>query len=108
MSPCGQPERYTRRNERTIFPQLLRHCEISNTVAEVGLEPTRPYGQRILNPSRLPFRHSALGHATYSRLFEACSPAILSAPCEPCADWLRSPLMGRPMENRCLEQPSSV
>lgn len=25
---------------------------------EVGLEPTRPCGQRILNPSRLPFRHS--------------------------------------------------
>ena len=25
---------------------------------EVGLEPTRPCGQRILSPSRLPFRHS--------------------------------------------------
>lgn len=27
-------------------------------VPEVGLEPTRPFGQRILSPSRLPFRHS--------------------------------------------------
>ncbi len=25
---------------------------------EVGLEPTRPCGQRILSPPRLPFRHS--------------------------------------------------
>jgi hypothetical protein len=23
----------------------------------VGVEPTRPFGQRILSPSRLPFRH---------------------------------------------------
>ena len=27
-------------------------------VPEVGLEPTRPFEQRILSPSRLPFRHS--------------------------------------------------
>ena len=27
-------------------------------VPEEGLEPTRPCGQRILSPSRLPFRHS--------------------------------------------------
>ena len=27
-------------------------------VPEVGVEPTRPCGQRILSPSRLPFRHS--------------------------------------------------
>jgi hypothetical protein len=25
---------------------------------EVGFEPTRPFGQSILNRSRLPFRHS--------------------------------------------------
>lgn len=31
-------------------------------VAEEGLEPTRPCGQRILNPPRLPFRHSARGN----------------------------------------------
>ena len=30
----------------------------SELVPEVGLEPTRPFGQRILSPSRLPFRHS--------------------------------------------------
>ena len=28
-------------------------------VAEAGLEPARPYGHGILNPERLPFRHSA-------------------------------------------------
>ncbi len=27
-------------------------------MGEVGLEPTRPYGQGILNPQRLPFRHT--------------------------------------------------
>jgi hypothetical protein len=26
-------------------------------VPRVGVEPTRPYGQRILSPQRLPFRH---------------------------------------------------
>ncbi len=31
-----------------------------SSVAKVGLEPTRPCGQRILSPPRLPFRHSAL------------------------------------------------
>ena len=30
-----------------------------NSIAEVGVEPTRPYGQGILSPQRLPFRHSA-------------------------------------------------
>ena len=30
-------------------------------LAEVGVEPTRPCGHRILNPERLPFRHSAKG-----------------------------------------------
>ena len=27
-------------------------------VPEVGVEPTRPFEQRILSPPRLPFRHS--------------------------------------------------
>tara|TARA_B100001750_G_scaffold82490_1_gene65408 strand:- start:2575 stop:3933 length:1359 start_codon:yes stop_codon:yes gene_type:complete len=35
-------------------------AQSSQTVAEVGLEPTCPCGQRILNPPRLPFRHSAV------------------------------------------------
>ncbi len=30
------------------------------SLAEVGVEPTRPFGQGILSPQRLPFRHSAL------------------------------------------------
>ena len=37
---------------------------------EVGLEPTRPCGQRILNPSRLPFRHS--GRYTEDYVRTAC------------------------------------
>jgi hypothetical protein len=28
-------------------------------MAEEGIEPSRPCGQGILNPQRLPFRHSA-------------------------------------------------
>lgn len=32
-----------------------------NLVAETGVEPVRLLGQRILNPPRLPFRHSAVG-----------------------------------------------
>ena len=31
-------------------------------VPREGVEPTRPFGQRILSPPRLPFRH--LGHET--------------------------------------------
>jgi hypothetical protein len=27
-------------------------------LGEVGFEPTRPFGQGILNPQRLPFRHT--------------------------------------------------
>ncbi len=30
-------------------------------MAEMGIEPIRPYGQGILSPQRLPFRHSAGG-----------------------------------------------
>ena len=37
------------------FDYRPARCE---SVPEVGLEPTRPFGQRILSPSRLPFRHS--------------------------------------------------
>lgn len=39
-------------------------------VPEEGVEPTRPCGQRILSPPRLPFRHSGRGktqHNTQSR-----------------------------------------
>ena len=39
-------------------------CE-NPLVPKEGLEPSRPYGQRILNPPRLPFRHfGAVAHAT--------------------------------------------
>ena len=34
-------------------------------VPEVGLEPTRPFEQRILSPSRLPFRHSGQDRQAY-------------------------------------------
>lgn len=30
-------------------------------LAKMGVEPIRPFGHRILNPERLPFRHSAQG-----------------------------------------------
>ena len=36
-------------------------------MAEVGIEPTRPIGQGILNPQRLPFRHSAFTNLPYNR-----------------------------------------
>ena len=42
-------------------------------VPEVGLEPTRPYGQRILNPSRLPI--PPLGQERESRC-KARSPSV--------------------------------
>lgn len=32
-----------------------------SSVPGVGLEPTRPFGQRILSPPRLPFRHPGEG-----------------------------------------------
>ncbi len=45
-------------------------------VAKAGLEPARPYGQGILNPQRLPFRHSAKTHphAKFTYFFAAVKP----------------------------------
>lgn len=37
-------------------------------VPEEGVEPTRPCGQRILSPPRLPFRHSGLPPKAQSAL----------------------------------------
>jgi len=34
------------------------HSDTSCPLGEAGLEPARPYGQGILNPQRLPFRHT--------------------------------------------------
>jgi hypothetical protein len=39
-----------------------RFLSDSLPVPEVGLEPTRPFGRRILSPLRLPFRHSGLNN----------------------------------------------
>ena len=33
----------------------------------MGVEPTRPFGQGILSPQRLPFRHSAYAHKLTDR-----------------------------------------
>lgn len=35
-------------------------------VRAVGIEPTFPYGRRILSPLRLPFRHARARHALYT------------------------------------------
>ena len=43
--------------KKNRFYWLLVHGVIK--LAKVGFEPTRPIGQGILNPQRLPFRHSA-------------------------------------------------
>ena len=48
-------------------------------IPEVGLEPTRPCGQRILSPPRLPFRHSGLRAALPCSRDYAGSLAIASA-----------------------------
>ena len=37
-----------------------RFAHVLNAIAEAGLEPALPCGKRILNPPRLPFRHSAV------------------------------------------------
>jgi hypothetical protein len=47
--------------DKTVFLAILRIGRIRrnlNLVPEEGVEPTRPCGQRILSPPRLPFRHS--------------------------------------------------
>ena len=50
-----------------------RSFTTENSLAEVGVEPTRPNGQGILSPQRLPFRHSAnhmnFQHCTVSRAY---------------------------------------
>jgi hypothetical protein len=43
-------------------------------LAEEGIEPSRPNGQGILNPQRLPFRHSA-GLIAQGNYFPAFSSA---------------------------------
>jgi hypothetical protein len=40
-------------------------AEASSAVPEVGLEPTSPFGRRILSPLRLPFRHSGSNDSAY-------------------------------------------
>jgi hypothetical protein len=40
-----------------LATRFLAHSLLA--IAEVGFEPTRPNGQGILSPQRLPFRHSA-------------------------------------------------
>lgn len=49
---CGSQ----RKKEGSRFLKSL--AAIPRLVPEVGVEPTRPCGHRILNPARLPFRHS--------------------------------------------------
>jgi predicted alpha/beta-hydrolase family hydrolase len=39
---------------------FLSQVLLTFRVPEVGVEPTRPYGHRILSPARLPFRHSGM------------------------------------------------
>ena len=45
-----------------LIHALIYSCThlLMHSLAEVGVEPTRPFGQGILSPQRLPFRHSAL------------------------------------------------
>ena len=57
--------------ERRLVPEACtKRCRVLTwdvVVPEVGFEPTRPYGQGILSPQRLPFRHSAgLNRVIYS------------------------------------------
>ncbi len=41
---------------------------------EEGVEPTRPCGQRILSPPRLPFRHSGLSYLNIARVRRPLKP----------------------------------
>src|SRR5574341_889634 len=49
----------------------------ANQVGRVGIEPTRPCGQRILSPRRLPFRHrpvsGIISHQRWARCFRRFS-----------------------------------
>jgi hypothetical protein len=51
-----QPPTLRRDHEHGVTTLPFSRCE--KPIPEEGLEPTRPCGQRILSPSRLPFRHS--------------------------------------------------
>ena len=42
------------------FGSVSVPVSVENVVREEGVEPTRPCGQRILSPPRLPFRHSRM------------------------------------------------
>ena len=45
------------------------HDSLRNTVPGAGLEPARPFGQRILSPLRLPFRHPGILWPHYDIVF---------------------------------------
>jgi hypothetical protein len=45
----------------------VRRTEVMNGVPGAGLEPARPFGQWILSPSRMPFRHPGSAGAAYLR-----------------------------------------
>ena len=47
-----------------IVQKVLTECA-EGAIPEEGLEPTRPCGQRILSPPRLPFRHSGTDEQKY-------------------------------------------
>ena len=50
-----------------VSASLLRAIRqpIQALVPKVGVEPTTPFGERILNPPRLPFRHFGSGGDVY-------------------------------------------
>ena len=59
-------------------------------VPRAGVEPARPFGQRILSPQRLPFRHPGT-HAKIARRLNANNSTLMAddSLCAVAADWDR-------------------
>ena len=82
---AGRRARRVRRVPLRPATESTRFCADAPFVPVVGLEPTCPCGQRILNPPRMPFRHTGLC-ASYRGMYSAVyrrarGPAVLLLAC---------------------------
>ena len=78
----------------------------------VGFEPTRPFGQRILSPPRLPFRHPGRGQ-TWPSSRSVASAGTVDQPDGLASAWIQRSVVTRmtpfvyPVPNRVVASDPS-
>lgn len=88
----GQPQRLADSPNRAVWLKL---------VPRAGFEPARPFGQRILSPLRLPFRHPGGPRCGASR--ELSTPLYMGE-----HDWRRKVYTKRHPAKRAAQETSEV